>query len=99
MRIDSFNEQDSEALQVLEGLLSSSLLDLEIEVKDCLSVFQEYEWRIADGASKERFEELLSRGDMMSIDEFLEFIELVSDKGQVHCVYWIVKGLSLLNAD
>ena len=55
MRIDSFNEQDSEALQVLEGLLSSSLLDLDTEVKDCLSVFQDYEWQIADGASKERF--------------------------------------------
>lgn len=99
MRIDRFIEQASEALRVLEGLLSSSLLDLETEVKDCLSVFQDYEWQIADGASRERFEALLSRGGMMSIDEFLEFIELVSDKGQVHCVYWIVKGLSLLNAD
>lgn len=99
MRIVRFIEQDSEAMQVLEGLLSSSLLDLETEVKDCLSVFQDYEWQIADDACKERFEALLTRGGMMSIDEFLEYIELVSDKGQVHCVYWIVKGLSLLNAD
>lgn len=79
---------------ILSNLLVSASLDPSTEAKDCLAVFDEYEWIMKPSCERVRFELLVERGNSgtLSLDELDEFMNLVSDEGDLHHYYFIFHG-------
>lgn len=79
---------------ILSNLLVSASLDPSTEAKDCLAVFDEYEWIMKPRCERSRFEFLVERGNSgtLSLDELDEFMKLVSDEGDLHHYYFIFHG-------
>lgn len=80
--------------EILEKLLDSSLLDLSTEAKDCLEVFDQYEWVMIPGCDAAVFQQLKDKGDAgtMSSKELNQFMEMVSRDGEHHLYLTIFEG-------
>lgn len=79
---------------LLGKLLGSAALDLGAEAKDCLEVFDQYNWLMADGQDAARFNQLKAMGDAgeMSLAELDEFMGMVSGLGETHIYHTIVQS-------
>lgn len=79
---------------ILSTLLSSAALDPSTEARDCLEVFDQYEWAMKPGCDETRYQALLEKGNSgtMTEDELDEFMEMVSWEGEVHAYYAIRLG-------
>lgn len=77
---------------ILSKLLDSASLDSE--AKDCLAVFDDYQWIMKPGCAQDRFDLLVERGDYgtLSSEELDEFMSMVSDAGDLHLYYFIFHG-------
>lgn len=79
---------------LLSKLLDSAALDLDSEAKDCLVVFDQYDWKMIDGKDAARFNQLKAMGDEgeMSLSELREFMSMVSEHGETHIYHTITQG-------
>lgn len=79
---------------ILGCLLNSAALDMSTEAKDCLEVFDQYDWLMAEGCDATRFLALKDKGNAgtMVKEELDEFIGMVSDDGEVHLYFFIARG-------
>lgn len=84
----------NETYGILHELLDSSLLDLETESKDCLEVFDQYEWVKKPEYDEDVFQQLKEKGDAgrMSSEELNEFMDMVSRDGEYHVYLTIREG-------
>ena len=83
---------------VLSGLLESAALDSRLEARDALDVFEQYEWTPKTDVDVNKYNELMTKGSNgdLSITELDEFMGLVSEDGQYHLYYLIIKAKEIL---
>lgn len=83
---------------ILEELLNSAALSLSSEARDCLEVFDQYDWVMIEGCDPARFKVLRDKGDVgaMTEKELDEFIDMISDSGQTHVYFTIIRGYKAL---
>lgn len=83
---------------IIKAMIDSANLDESSEARDCLDVFDNYEWKAKEGCDLERFNSLLRKGNdgELSKDELDDFMGLVSDDGETHLYYVIRKAKSVL---
>lgn len=84
----------TEIHNILSELLDSALLDLSTEAKDCLEVFDQYEWEMKPECDEHAFLALQEKGisGVMTFDELNEFMNMVSRVGQYHLYLTIYEG-------
>jgi hypothetical protein len=94
MNQPTLNSAFTAVYALLGNLLDSAVLDLGTEAKDCLEVFDQYDWEMADGQDAARFNQLKAMGDegKMSLAELDEFMGMVAEHGQTHIYHTIVQG-------
>lgn len=84
---------------LLEKLLGSIALNKDSEAKDCLEVFDQYNWQMTDGENQVEFDRLKQLGNLgeMSVVELNAFMEMTSDEGEHHNYLTIINAEKLVS--
>ena len=84
----------NEIYNLLDELIDSPLLNFSTESKDCLDVFDQYEWVKKPECDEDLFQQLKEKGDAgtMSGKELNDFLDMVSRDGQYHVYLAIREG-------
>lgn len=94
MNAPTLNSAFNSVYGLLGKLLDSAALDSDSEAKDCLEVFDQYNWLMAVGNDAARFAELKALGNAgeMALAELNEFMGMVSERGETHIYHAVYKG-------
>lgn len=87
-----------ETFKMLDLIVNGSNFEYETHAKDCLGVFDEYDWQMKAGVDAVRYQELLDKGNAndMKVSELTEFLNLASLSGEYHYLLLYVHGAATI---